>query len=409
MRILLITQYFWPESFIINELAEILAEQGHTIKVLTGKPNYPDGEIYEGYTKDGLMDECFRSNISVHRIPLRPRGKSGAKNLLLNYLSFVVNGIRYFPAAVKGESYDVVFVFEPSPITSVIPAIYLKWKLKAHLAVWVQDLWPESLKATGFIKNRFVLWLTGAMVRRIYAGSDTLLAQSQAFKKPLMRYTQDQKIVYYPNSYKEQLPQNTSDLGTELLHELQTNFCVVFAGNLGTAQALHTVLDAAEALRSQTTVRFLLVGSGSQSEWLLQQKNMRQLDNVLLAGRYPAAVMPQLFKQAGALLVSLNKDEIFSYTIPSKIQAYLAAGRPVIAALNGEGARIITEAQAGLTCAAEDSKGLAACVKQLVSLSSEQREAMGTAGRAYFLEHFNMPTQAKRLIDILQQRMKVSN
>ena len=410
MRIVLITQYFWPESFIINELIEILAQQGHTVKVLTGKPNYPDGEIYEGYKKEGILTEHFSHNVSVYRVPLRPRGKGGAKNLILNYLSFVINGLRFFPAAIKGESYDVVFAFGLSPITSIIPAIFLKWRLKTHLAVWIQDLWPESLKATGFVRNRFLLWLTGQLVRSIYFCSDTILAQSHGFKAPIMRYAKENKIVYYPNSYNDSsmTVSQVSSLPEQLLNQLSSNFCIVFAGNLGTAQSLNTLVEAAERLKDLPAFRLVLVGSGSMSDWLIEQKREKSLDNIILAGRHPAHEMPHIFSRAAALLVSLKNDEIFSYTIPSKIQAYLAAGKPIIAALDGEGARVVKEAGAGLTCPAEDADALVDCIRTLYILSLAEREQMGASGRSYFLEHFNMPTQANKLIEILDQRIKAA-
>ena len=180
MRILIVSQYFWPEVFIINALIQTLESQGLTIKVLTGKPNYPGGEIFEGYTQKGIQQELFDNTAPIFRVPLRPRKAGGAKNLFLNYWSFIWNGLRFFPSAVKNEHYDAILVFAPSPITMAIPAIYLKWKLKTHLAVWVQDLWPESLVATGMINNKIALKMVRYMVKGIYACSDTLLVQSQA-------------------------------------------------------------------------------------------------------------------------------------------------------------------------------------------------------------------------------------
>ncbi len=408
MRILLISQYFWPEAFIINELVETLSQQGHTIKVLTGKPNYPDGEIYEGYTSKGVVSETFKPGIPVFRAPLRARGKGGAKNLILNYLSFVINGLRFFPSAIKGESFDAIVVFCPSPVTSIIPAIFLKWRLKSHLAVWIQDLWPESLKATGFIRHPFLLGLIGYLVRFIYSCSDTILAQSEAFKIPLSRYAKESKIVYYPNSYNDcGLPsQNSTPLKDDLLEELRSNFCVVFAGNLGKAQSLSTLLDAAEQLQDLPNFKLIFVGSGSMDEWLNQQKMKKKLNNVIIAGRFPPQAMPRILSHASALLVSLNKDEILSYIIPSKIQAYMAAGRPIIAVADGEAARIVQVAQAGFSCPAEDSQELAQCIRKVYKLDPKERDKMGAAGRAYFLENYNMSTQANKLVEILNARIK---
>ncbi len=410
MKIVVVSQYFWPESFIINDLVKMLAAQGHYVQVLTGKPNYPDGKIFPGYKVAGCIDESYGSYVSVHRVPLRPRGKGGAQSLILNYLSFVFNGLRLFPRALSGntEKFDAILVFAPSPITSVIPAIYLKWRFKTHLAVWVQDLWPESLSATGFIRNRVALRLVGWLVRGIYACTDTLLVQSKAFKVPVARYAREDKIVYYPNCYLDSPLQTETcaQVPADLLTLLEQNFCLVFAGNLGTAQSVETLVRTAERLRHLANCKLVLVGSGSMVGWIEEQKALRGLDNLVLAGRFPSSEMPQFFSRAAGLLVTLRREEIFAYTIPSKVQAYLAAGRPIIAALDGEGARVINEAGAGLSCAAEDFVGLAHCIEQLFHMSAAVRDKLGQSGREYFLANFEMTRQSKRLVDILEKRIK---
>lgn len=406
MKVLVVSQYFWPESFIINDLVKNLSAQGHVVKVLTGKPNYPDGVIFDGYSASGYQEENYESSVSVCRAPLRPRGSSGAKNLLLNYLSYIVNGLKFYPGAVKGEDFDVTFVFAPSPITSVIPAIYLKWKLKSHLAVWVQDLWPESLSATGFIKNKSALRVVGWLVKGIYVFVDTLLVPSMAFREPVARYANPDKVVYYPNSYQDVPPSiEETRIPAQLLAEFDNNFCLVFAGNLGTAQSVETLVEVAGKLLHLFGLRIVLVGSGSMLSWIESQKQSRELDNLILAGRFPVSEMPQFFSRAAGLLVTLKREEIFTYTIPSKIQAYLAAGRPIIAALDGEGARVVEEAGAGLTCPAQDVAGLARCIEQLYQMSPVERDKLGQAGRGYYLEHFEMSRQSRRLVEILESRI----
>lgn len=406
MKVLVVSQYFWPESFIINDLVKNLSAQGHVVKVLTGKPNYPDGVIFDGYSASGYLEENYESSVSVCRAPLRPRGSSGAKNLLLNYLSYIINGLKFYPGAVRGDNFDVIVVFAPSPITSVIPAIYLKWKLKSHLAVWVQDLWPESLSATGFIKNKLALRVVGWLVKGIYVFIDTLLVPSRAFREPVARYANPDKIVYYPNSYQD-LPPSIEEtrIPAQLLAELDNNFCLVFAGNLGTAQSVETLVEVADKLRHLSGLRIVLVGSGSMLSWIESEKQFRELDNLILAGRFSVSDMPQFFSRAAGLLVTLKREEIFAYTIPSKIQAYLAAGRPIIAALDGEGARVVEEAGAGLSCPAQDAAGLAHCIEQLYQMSPAERDKLGQAGRGYYLEHFEMSRQSRRLVEILESRI----
>lgn len=268
MRILVLSQYFWPESFIINDIVRTLGEQGHEVVVATGKPNYPDGQVFPGYQASGTQRELFEQRIEVVRVPLWPRGKGGARNLILNYLSFVFSGTLCLPWLLRGRTFDAILVFAPSPITQAIPAIALKWLKGARLALWVQDLWPQSLAATGFVRNRHALRAVGWMVRGIYKCCDTLLVQSRAFIEPVARYAARSKIEYYPNSMSLQASQPQGEVDTALARLLDDHFCVVFAGNLGTAQALQTLVDAAVQLRDDPQVRLVLVGSGSRLDWL---------------------------------------------------------------------------------------------------------------------------------------------
>ncbi|WP_374088825.1 glycosyltransferase family 4 protein [Methylomicrobium lacus] len=408
MKILIVSQYFAPESFIINDLARHLHALGHQVSVLTGKPNYPQGAIYEGYRWSGIQRERYADAIEVIRIPLWPRGKGGGLRLAANYLSFVLSGLLYAPWLLRGKTFDAILVFAISPITQAIPALVLKWLKRAHLAIWIQDLWPESVSATGFIRNPLLLKLIGWMVKGIYAGSDTLLVQSRAFIKAVAHYAREDKIVYYPNSFEDKnaTPGDAALVPQSLIDTLDAHFSLVFAGNLGTAQALDTLAGAAERLRHLPDVKLIVVGSGSMQSWLERQKAEKTLDNLLLAGRFPPEAMPAIFSRAEGLLVTLKREEIFACVIPSKIQAYLAAGKPIIAALDGEGAKIVEETGAGLCSPAEDAEALAACIEKLYTMSKTERDVMGRKGRAYFLDHFEMTTQTQRLIDILTIRTR---
>ena len=405
MRILVLSQYFWPESFIINDVVRTLDEQGHEVVVATGKPNYPDGKVFDGYRAAGTQRERYQGRIEVLRVPLWPRGQGGAKNLLLNYLSFAFSGLLCLPWMLRGREFDAILVFAPSPITQAIPAILLKWLKKAKLALWVQDLWPESLAATGFIRNPRVLKAVGWMVKAIYRCCDLLLVQSQAFVEPVARYAERQKIIYYPNSIDVQYSR-VVDIPEDLIETLDNHFCVTFAGNLGTAQALETLVQAAVHLRDDPDIRLVLVGSGSRLPWLQAQKQAHGLDNLILPGRFPMEAMPSIFERSSALLVSLNAEPIFAQTIPSKIQAYLAAGRPIVAALDGEGARVVHEAKAGLASPAGQVLPLVANIRSMFALSAEARAAMGGSGQAYFTEHFEMQMQTRRLTELLEQACK---
>lgn len=402
MKILLLSQYFWPESFIINDVVRTLHEQGHEVVVATGKPNYPDGKVFEGYRAWGLQRERYQDNIEVLRVPLWPRGEGGAKNLILNYLSFVAAGLLFLPWMLRKHEFDAILVFAPSPLTQVIPAVLLKWLKKAKLALWIQDLWPESLSATGFVKSPQLLKAVGWMVKAVYRHCDTLLVQSRAFIEPVARYAAREKIRYYPNSMDVRPQAASVAIPKDLSDLLEQHFCVVFAGNLGTAQALETLAQAATHLRDDPDIRLVLVGSGSRLAWLQAQKQACGLDNLILPGRFPVEAMPQVFERSAALLVSLNDEEVFSQTIPSKVQSYLAAGRPIIACMNGEGARVVCEAKAGFASPAEQVLPLVTTIRRMKALGLAEREAMGQAGRVYFNENFKMDVQVAQLIQFLQ-------
>ena len=401
MRILIVTQYFWPESFMINDVVKALVKQGHQVVISTGKPNYPEGKVFAGYRANGIQRELFDRETLVVRIPTWPRKHGGAKNLILNYLVFVLAGMFCLPWALRGLKFDAILVYAPSPITQTIPAILLKWIKRAPLALWVQDLWPESLQATGFVRNQKALSAVGYMVYWIYKGCDLLLAQSKAFIAPLNEYANCSKIRYQPNSFPEQSADALVDAPAALLATLESKFCVVFAGNLGQVQALDCVVDTAELLKDHHDISIVLVGSGSKSEWLIQQKQERGLGNLELPGRFSMQTMPSIFNRAGALLVSLEDDPIFGLTVPSKIQAYLAAGKPVLASLNGEGAQVVLEAKAGLASPAGDSAALAANILKIKAMTSEERAEMGSHGKSYFLEYFETESQARHLAETL--------
>jgi glycosyltransferase involved in cell wall biosynthesis len=401
------SQYFWPESFIINDLAKTLSAQGHVVKVLTGKPNYPAGAIFEGYQQSNYQEEVFGDDITVFRAPLRPRGRGNSLGLILNYMSFIWNGLRFFGSSVENEAYDIILVFAPSPITSAIPALYLKRELKCPMALWVQDLWPESLSATGHIKNKFVLKAVGYIVEFIYKKADLILVQSQAFSSPVSKYTEQEKVHYFPNMCKEfDLGASSLDLPEEFKDTLEKYFCIVFAGNIGKAQSIETLINAAESLADIENLKFVLVGQGSRLEWAKSEVRGLALKNVEFAGSYPPEMMPEIFTRSKALIVSLKAEEIFSYTIPSKVQSYLAAGKPILASINGEAVRVINEAEAGLVSPAEDADGFSENVRKLYDMSSTEQQEMGKNGLNYFKQHFEMEKQAQKLIEIFQNRMQ---
>ncbi|MDA7926712.1 glycosyltransferase family 4 protein [Verrucomicrobiales bacterium] len=386
MKVLILSQYFWPESFQINEIAKTLQEKGVEVEVLTGKPNYPQGEIYEGYRAGGCVREDH-DNIPINRIPLLPR-RSGGLGLILNYLSFVVTGLLIAPWVLRGKKFDAIFVYGVSPILQAIPALFLGRLKKCPVLLWVQDLWPESLSATGYVKNESVLKCVEYVVRFIYNHTDLLLVQSRGFEETVGKLASNTEVIYHPNSV-DRIFSHPQESEAPEIEGLGEGFSVLFAGNMGAAQGLGVVVAAAEILKDYSEIRFVVVGDGSCREELIETSHSLGLSNVHAPGRFPVDMMPAFMDRASALMVSLVDRPIFSLTVPNKVQAYLAVGKPIIASLNGEGARIVEEAKAGLSTPAEDAAALADAVLKLYKMSESDRNELGENGRKYYEAHFD--------------------
>jgi glycosyltransferase involved in cell wall biosynthesis len=404
MRVLILSQYFWPESFRISEVARTLKDVDCDVLVLTGQPNYPDGITLKGYAAWAVNSE-IHDGIEILRVPLIPRRRGTGIRLFLNYLSFVFSASLFGPIHLRSRQIDCILVYAPSPILQAIPAIWLGWLKGAKVVVWVQDLWPESLSATGFIKNSFLLACVSSVVSWIYKKSDLLLAQSKAFIAPIKVLAGTTPVVLHPHPGELAF---SSPFQRESLLHLEKGFNVIFAGNLGTVQALETIVEAARLLREETDIRFVLIGSGSRLASLKGDINRLNLTNIQLPGRFPQEEMPAILHQASVLLVSLVRDPTISLTVPGKIQAYLAACKPIIACMDGEGARIVMEAGAGVACPAEDAGALAAAVIHLRDTPQQELNRMGENAVAYYQNNFEPKMLSVRLRKILSDAARTN-
>lgn len=403
MKILIVSQYFWPESFRINDLATGLKAKGHEITVLTGVPNYPGGKPFPGYGQFTKRREKYQE-VSIIRVPLISRGNGSGIRLAVNYLSFVLSACLLGPSLCRGR-FDLIFVFEPSPFTVGIPGMLFRWLKKAPMVFWVQDLWPESLSATGAVRNPYILKWVGHMVRMIYHRCDRVLIQSEAFMEPTTTAGANPKRTYYFPNWAEKLYQPIIvPPDAKERDEIPDRFCVMFAGNLGEAQSLETIIYAAARVKEHgDEVHWVLIGDGRRLAWMKSEVERLGLEKqVHFLGRRPMEAMPRYFALADALLVTLRPDPIFSRTIPSKVQSYLACGRPIVAALDGEGARIVHESAAGFAVDAGEAEALAEAVLTLMAMPKDEREQMGRRGRIYFEKHF----ESEKLISQLERWME---
>ena len=401
MKILIVSQYFFPEEFKINDLARDFVDRGHKVTVLTGKPNYPKGEYYDGYQYKGVVTEKY-FGAEVIRVPLRKRGAGGGKNLVLNYLSFVYNANDYIRK--NKMQYDAILVYEISPITQVYPALFCKKKYGGKVLVWVQDLWPESVTAAGGVKNKLVLGILDRMVKKIYKKSDVLLVQSEGFKESILSKGDfKSKIIFAPNWAEDLYIEKQMIEPEKVAAMMPKGFRVMFAGNIGAAQDVESIIKAANETRDIPDIKWVIVGDGrAKSIVETQAKEFGLSKTVVFLGRHPMKQMPTFFSFADIMVVSLKDEYIFSLTIPAKTQSYMASGKPIVSMLNGEGNRIIENAGCGLTAQSGDYKMLAKNVKKLYKTEKKELSQMGLRGFEYYLSHFDKKTVIDNMLKSME-------
>jgi glycosyltransferase involved in cell wall biosynthesis len=399
MKILLISQYFYPENFKINDLIFSLKERGHDITVLTGKPNYPKGNFFDGYSWNSSDLEII-NDIQVFRANLFPRGNGGAIRLFLNYISFAILSL-FKIRKIKGP-FDFIFVYQTSPVTVGIPAVFAKKIFKAPIYFWVQDLWPESLKAAGGIKNIYVLSFFNSLTKWIYNNSRKVLIQSNGFREYILNQgIPDDKIIFYPN-LTESLYKPLKEVKEYQEFFQDEFFNIVFAGNIGEAQSFKTIIGAINNIK-ELPIKIIVIGDGRYKKTALRLINEKGLESHFnFIGSFPPTEMPKFFFHADALLVSLKKNKIFSLTIPAKIQSYLACGKPVIATLDGVGAKIIVDANCGVVSPAENILVLTEKIKELMTLDRTKLHEMGINARKYYEKEFDRTSLLEKLEVILK-------
>ncbi|MBB4806175.1 glycosyltransferase involved in cell wall biosynthesis [Chryseobacterium defluvii] len=402
MKILIVTQYFYPENFKSNDMAFELKKRGHEVTVLTGIPNYPEGKIYEGYSFSKNRNQVIEG-VEIIRALLLPRGKGGGVRLFLNYFSWA------FFASLKARTlsvrkkFDAVIVHEPSPITQFYPALAVKKIHKTPIYFWVMDLWPESLEIAGGVKNKFVLNFFTKMVQKFYKESEKILITSKGFRKSIVEKGDfDHKIEYFPNWAEDTI--SSGDLNFPV-PELPEGFKVMFAGNIGEAQDMESIMEAALKLKSNKDIQFILVGDGRKMSYVqnfIKENNLE--DTVYTVGRFPVEAMASFFNVADILLVSLKDDPIFNLTVPAKVQAYMSSGKPIMAMLNGEGAENIKEAKCGFAVPAGNSEKLAQEIENAFFKSMEELETMGMNGKKFYEKHYKMEECISNLEKIIAQK-----
>lgn len=403
LNILIITQYFYPENFRINEVSTELKERNHNVTVLTGLPNYPSGKFFKNYGFFGPYKEII-GGVDIIRVPLWPRGKGGTYNLMINYFSFVISSSILILLRISIKP-DVIFVFGVSPITVVIPAILVKIRYRIPIIVWLLDLWPESIEAAGIKLPKFILKIITMLVKWIYGNCCRVLVQSQGFVPSLIKLGVDKtRISYLPNWIERHYEAKSQNLNIKTRDT--SSFRIVYAGNIGLAQDFPSIINAAKLLNSSDLqVSWIIAGDGRHAAWVKDEVLRRGLaDRFVFLGQLSPDSMSGLFESADALLVSLRSDPIFALTIPGKIQSYLTAGKPVLGMIDGEAARILKESGCGFVAPSSDYQQLAKLVTEISLMSEDQLKEIGMRAQNYARREFSR----KLLFDKLELWLKES-
>lgn len=402
MHILILTQWYPPEPALrLQELAQSLQAHGHQVTVLTGFPNYPTGQLYPAYKLRLRLEETL-AGIRVVRVPLYPDHSLSGLRRALNYISFALSSAILGPWYVQRP--DVLFVYHP-PLTVGIPAYILSRLWRVPFVYQIQDMWPETLSATGMLDNPRLLGWIGRFAKWVYGKTYSILVISPGFRRNLLeKGVPAEKIHVIPN-WVDLATYYQAEPDPELAHKLGLagRFNVMFAGNMGEAQGLETVIETAKLLQDDPQIQFALVGDGVALPRLQRLTEQEGLTNVRFLGRYPAHEMPRLYALADALLVHLKDDPLFRITIPSKTMSYLASGKPILAAVSGDVADLIESVGAGLTCPPENAPGLAAAVRALQAMPADERQAMGTRGALAAQTRYNRDLLTGQIEMVLRQ------
>lgn len=392
-RILIISQFFWPDNFRINDVIGSLSDKKYDITVITAKTSYTN----QFNSKSNLRVEIKKfpnKKFIIFRVPVFHRVKSTIFYISLNYLSFIFSGIFFGIRLLKNKKFDKIFVYGTSPIIQSFVGLYFKKKLKIPIIIWVQDLWPESIIYSGYIKNYLIINFIRYFVDIIYKNANVILLQSKGFFKFFRKNIYKNKIIYLPNPCEKFLLTNKKNLF------FKKSFNIVYAGNFGVAQNLSIVLKAANLLK-QEDVSFYFFGDNSRATDLLFLKKKLNLTNCFFPGYLKKQEFFSTLNQASALVFGLKKNKIWSNTIPSKLQSYMSIGVPIIAYIDGISKKIIRQAQCGIVNTPNDYKGLAKSILKLKKMNKTQISRYKKNAMNYSNKHFNLIKISNKLQEVL--------
>ena len=406
MRILIITQYYWPENFRINEVSEELIKLGHKVYILTGYPNYPKGEIYSEFKKNFKKFSKYKGAV-ITRVPILPR-KTNNLNLALNYISFLLSSIFVGYFKLKGKEFDLIFTCQLSPVTiGITSAFFSKIRNIPHV-FWVQDLWPDTLVALNILNKNWQINLFKFLVNWIYSRCDVILAQSKHILKEIKKYSSvKDNIHYFPTWGESNLFLKISAPATEI--KPKDIFTIIFAGNIGEAQDFPNLIKAVEnlILNKVENFRLIIIGDGSKKEWVISEVKKLKIEQYFeFYNSYPLERMPSFFRHADVLLVSLLNKKVFNMTIPGKIPFYLSSGIPIIGMICGAGAEVIDKSKGGFVCDSGDYLSLSKIIRKTILLNKKDLKKIGEKGKVYAKKEFSKTKLINKLNKIFIKTTK---
>lgn len=400
MKILLLTQWFEPEPTFKGLLfAKALRDKGYIVEVLTGFPNYPGGKVYDGY-KISLYQKEVIDGIVIHRVPLYPSHDSSALKRITNYLSFAVSST--IIGIMKTRNIDIIYSYHP-PLTTSLSASILSFFKRIPFVVDIQDLWPDTLTATGMVNNQRVLDLISKVCSLVYKRASKIVVLSPGFKEKLIsRGVPEDKLEVIYNWCNESALNHSEECKVKLPENDKLN--LLFAGNLGLAQGLPAIIEAAEKLQKEDCqVNIVFLGDGVAKDAAISLVKEKALKNVFFLPRVPMAQVGTLLSASDMLLVHLNDNELFRITIPSRTQANLAMGKPIVMGVSGDAAELVQESGAGVICTPNDPSELAEAISGLVSLSNEERLLIGKKAKEFYYKNLSLENGVQKFIKIFEE------
>ena len=398
MKILIVSQYFWPENFRINEVVNFLKDKNHDVDVLTAYPNYPEGKLSKEYVIDPLKYSIF-CGAKIYRVPIYLRRKGSKFNLFINYISFVFSSIFFGYFYLRKKKYDAVFSFATSPVTSAIPAIFFSKIKGCKSFIWVLDLWPDIIKELNIINNRFIYIIFSKFIQRIYKSFDFILLQSNSFVAKFKKYNIKSKLIYFPSWTEYNFHEQFAEEAITEFNPRDGALNIVFTGNIGQVQNFDNVLKAASILKN-ANIRWIIIGSGRYLDELINRSKINGIKNIFFLGQKDKNLIKFYHTLADILFVTLKSGECISSTIPGKFQTYLSCNKYILGFVEGETKNLIQEIKIGTVVGPDDYKSLA---KEILRLENNRSllEIKNNIGTSYLKENFDKNTILNSLEDKL--------